>query len=378
MTPYRKPFYVPTLRMKTGELNGLAQLDSEIKAPTLPHLIIPPPSERDSELQGVLMDTASVPGAGIVLGRYWAGRRALLDVGYLFPDFGEDKAGLWLPKAFDLVRSARVDAIPVATLSDIEGSRFQAFKDAVAAGPISLGLRIFANDLIDPKASDRIKRVIDRLGVPPEHIVALIDFTEADFSQPDVVAGVIEGAIQDLEEIARWHAIVPQGTSYPEVNPAEHGGDDMVPRNEWAAWRQATRFRMDTADHLWFGDYAADCAVMVFGKGGGRAIRHYRYTTPSHWFVVRGAETGDDTSTMRDVSRRILDSGQFAGRTFSVADDFIFRTARNIGGPGNSTNWREVNTTHHITRVVRDMGGVKGLVFSERKVEPEPIQAEMF
>jgi len=379
MTRHRKPYYVPTLRMKTGELQGLAQLADDIKDPTLPHIIIPPPAERDRELQGVLMDTESVPGAGIVLAKYWAGRRALLDLGFLFPDFGDDKAGLWFPKAFELSRTAQIDAIPVATISDIEGGRVQAFKDSLAAGSLSLGLRIFATDLVDPRAaSDRIKRTIDRIGVPADAIAALIDFTDMDFSQPEVVSGVIEGTLHDLEDIARWHAIVAQGTNYPEVNPAAHGGEDMVPRNEWVAWRQAVRFRADTADHLWFGDYAADCAMMAFGNGGGRAIRHYRYTTPTHWFVVRGAETGTDTTVMRDVCRRIVKSGYFAGREFSIADDFIFRTARNTGGPGNSTTWREVNTTHHITRVVRDMGGVKGLQFAERRLEPEPIQAEMF
>ncbi|MFA5957675.1 beta family protein [Hyphomicrobium sp.] len=377
MTPYRKPFYVPTLRMKTGELQGLARLDDNIKDHVLPHLIIPPPAERDCELQGVLMDTEGVPGAGIVLAKYWGGRRALLDVGFLFQDYGE-KAGLWLPKAFELARNARVDAVPVATIGDIESGRLQAFKDSLAAGPLSLGLRIFAADLVDPRAAtDRIKRAIDRIGVPAGTIAALIDFTDMDFSQPDVVSGVIEGALHDLEGAASWHAIVAQGTNYPEVNPAEHGGEDMVPRNEWIAWRRAVRFRADTSDHLWFGDYAADCAMMVFGNGGGRAIRHYRYTTPTHWFVVRGAETGTDTAVMREVSRRIVESGHFAGRAFSAADNFIFRTARTGGRPGNSTIWREVNTTHHITRVVRDMSGVKGLHFAERRVEPEPVQAEL-
>lgn len=379
MKPTLKPFYVPALRMKAGEMHGIAHLAEEIKDPVLPHLVIPPRSERDSELQGVLMDTESVPGAGIVLGRYWAGRRALLDVGHLFSDFGEDRAGLWLPKAFDLARSAHVDAVPVATLADIEGGLLQAFKDAIAVGPLSLALRIFANDLVDPReASDRIKRALELIALPAEAIVALIDFTDADFSQPDLVAGVIEGALHDLESLARWHAIVAQGTNYPEVNPAAHGADVLVPRNEWAAWQQATRFGVGTGDHLWFGDYAADCATMIFGNGGGRAIRHYRYTTPTHWLVARGAETGTDTSVMRDVCKRIVDSGHFAGRAFSAADDFIYRTARVGGGPGNSTNWREINTTHHITRVVRDMGGVKGLQFTERKFEPTEVQAEMF
>jgi hypothetical protein len=193
-----------------------------------------------------------------------------------------------------------------------------------------------------------------------------------------LVSGVIEGALEYLEEIARWYAIVFQGTSYPEANPAAHGGNELVPRNEWKAWSKAVQLSKDTGAHIVFGDYAADCARMRFGKSGGRAIRHYRYTTPSDWFVVRGAETGDDTTVMREVCKRIVGSVHFAGRSFSAADDFIYRAAEAYGGPGNSTNWRGINTGHHITRVVRDIGAVKGLQFGDRKVAPITKQFEMF
>jgi hypothetical protein len=91
--------------------------------------------------------------------------------------------------------------------------------------------------------------------------------------------------------------IVFQGTSYQEANPAAHGGDELVPRNEWKAWSQAVQFS----------------------------------TTPSDWLVVRGAETGDDTTVMREVCRRIVGSRHFAGRSFSAADDFIYRTAEAQG-----------------------------------------------
>lgn len=117
---------------------------------------------------------------------------------------------------------------------------------------------------------------------------------------------------------------------------------------------------------------------MKFGKSNAPAIRHYRYTTPDHWFVVRGVETGDDTSVMRDVCRRVVRGGYFSGRSFSSADEFIYRCAEVGGGPGNSTTWREINTTHHITRVVRDMSAVKGLVLSDREMGPSFRQLALF
>jgi hypothetical protein len=193
-----------------------------------------------------------------------------------------------------------------------------------------------------------------------------------------LVAEVFESVLETLEEAGRWYAIVCQATSYPEVNPAPHGGETLIPRVEWKAWVAAVRFSKSTGGHMLFGDYAADCARMAFGKNSARAIRHYRYTTPDDWFIVRGAKTGDDTTLMREVSRRIVHGGHFAGRGFSSADEFIYRCAELGGGPGNSTVWREINTTHHITRVVRDMGAVKGLVFSDREMAPAIKQLALF
>jgi hypothetical protein len=374
----KKPFYVPALRMKKGELQGVLGLAEDVKAPTLPHWIVPPRIERDDEVQQALIATESVPGAGIVLSQYWADRPALLDLRYLFEEFGEAESSLWLPRAHELARTARVPVIPVAGLSDLSGPRAAGFRDSVAAGGLRLGLRIDSSELIEAGLKERLQRAIERVGVAPEATAVLVEFSDTDFSDTDLVAGVFENVIEGLEEAGRWFGIVCQATSYPESNPAGPSGEVVIPRTEWKAWTRAVGFSRDTGDHLLFGDYAADCARMLFGKSSARAIRHYRYATLEDWFVVRGAETGDDQTLMRDVCRRIVRGGYFAGRGFSSADEFIYRCAEAGGGPGNSTTWREINTTHHITRVVRDMGGVKGVLFSDRKVAPPARQIDMF
>jgi hypothetical protein len=127
-----------------------------------------------------------------------------------------------------------------------------------------------------------------------------------------------------------------------------------------------------------FGDYAADCAKMMFGESGGRAIRHYRYATPDSWIVQRGAASGSDASAMRDVCQRIVANSAFAGRSFSSADEYIFLTSTGEAGPGNSTTWRAVNTTHHVTRVVADIGGVRGFALRRRAFRDLQEQLSLF
>jgi hypothetical protein len=66
-------------------------------------------------------------------------------------------------------------------------------------------------------------------------------------------------------------------------------------------------------------------------------------------------------------------SGRFAGRGFCSADDYIFKTAMGWDGPGNGTTWREINTAHHITRVVRDIGNIRGMSFAEPKFSDDQL-----
>ena len=190
----------------------------------------------------------------------------------------------------------------------------------------------------------------------------LADFAGAEFSNPAIVAPIIGGALETLQEIGPWRHIIFQGTHYPEVNPAKDGMVEIWPRNEWLAWRDAVRFDPTTAEHMIFGDYAADCAKMTFGGGGAPAIRHIRYTTPDSWRVQRAPKEGKDTQRMHAVYKAIAQSSDFAGDGFSSADAFIATGARNaMAGPGNSTTWRQLNTTHHITQVVNDIAKVRGI-----------------
>jgi hypothetical protein len=138
------------------------------------------------------------------------------------------------------------------------------------------------------------------------------------------------------------------------------------------------RFDPAAAEHMIFGDYAADCGTVAFGEGAPRPISHYRYATPEAWLVPRGSASGAHAGVVRNVCLRIVESGKFAGESFSSADEYIFQTARDQAAPGNPTTWRAVNTTHHITLVAADIGGVRGFALQQRALAPSPVQESLF
>ncbi|WP_332773437.1 beta family protein [Phenylobacterium sp.] len=379
MTSRAKPLYGPALRMKAGELQGLRDLAPDIADCTLPRMIVPPPADRDEGLQAKLFESAEFPDIAGPLAVHWPDRDVLIETTHLMDEFGRDRLGLWLPKMFERARAARVQAVPLAQLRDLLDLGPAGYRSAIDQNArTQFALAISSADLDDHESLARATDMLGSMGLVAERCVVIADFHDADLSVPSVVAPIIGAALDGLRSAAQWQQIIFQGTNFPETNPAQPGSYSLVPRSEWLAWRTAVAFDPETADYLMFGDYAADCAKLAFGGSGGIAIRHYRYATSDSWLVQRGPTSGRDEERMRAVCVAILASGHFAGRGFSSADDYIFRTARGGAGPGNAKDWRAVNTTHHITRVVQDVGTVKGRQFTQRTLAPLSVQTELF
>lgn len=363
-----RPIYVPALRLKQGEYRGLQRLSSDVADKIIPRLVVPPPKERDPEKHRLLSKDEILHETGRRIGDHWKLRDAFLDVRFLFPEFGEAECAEWLPKMFDVARRANAQPIPVISLADALGPRATAFRLALATeGSTRAAIRIESGE-IDREIAGHLARVMSALSVTAEECAIIADFSDSDFSDALAVASIAQAVLEDLQGIGRWRHIVFQGTNYPEVNPAQSDGIAVVPRNEWLAWKEAIKLDGTSPEHLVFGDYGADSAKFEFKKAsGGIPIRHYRYTTPDSWLVVRGSAVGQVETVMRGVCDRILSSGKFAGRGFSSADDYIYKTAKGWDGPGNGSTWREINTAHHITQVVRDIGSIKGMSFVETK-----------
>ncbi len=355
--------YSPMLRLKTGELNGVAKLRDVIKDAIRPHFIIPPSAERDLSNPELFDGLGDQQNFGLALAPFWHGRCALLNPRYIYKEYGEERVADWLPKLFEGARKANVDAVPVASLPDLEGTRFSGLVKAIdSSRKLQLAIALKADDLLDSQLAARLATVLAKLGIASDNCSIQIDFQGSYFDEPDGVAEIIEGAYEDIQAMGTWETIVFQGTSFPEANPATHCTTIQVPRNEWLAWRKAMSLSPSTPKSFVFGDYAADSSKMHFRKGGVAAIRHYRYTTPDSWLVARGAESGKDKIRMQWVANQIVESGRFAGKSFSQADQYISDTAKGNAGPGTATTWRQVNTTHHLTRVVHDIALARGIV----------------
>lgn len=362
MSGFNRFLYCSALRMKAGELEGVRLLAADVADSVLPRFIVPPTKER-KDAEPLLIATAKMPDISVALSAHWRDRPALIDASYIIDEFGRDRLETWLPNMFKRAWVAGVLATPFAKLSDLGNAEIPAFKATIPTqGPLKFAICVSSDEMVGPTLRSTIHKALNALGLSATDCAVVADFSGAELSNPLIVAPIIRDALETLQEIGQWRHIVFQGTHYPEFNPAKDGSVEIWPRNEWLAWKEAVKFDPSTAEHMIFGDYAADCAKMAFSEGGAPAIRHIRYATSDVWRVQRAVKNGKDAQRMRGVYKAIVDSTDFAGEGFSTADAYIADGARNRdAGPGNSTTWRQLNTTHHITQVVNDIAKVRGI-----------------
>jgi hypothetical protein len=370
--------YTPVLRLKQGEYLSLTEIQPDVRERLLPHFVIPPLGEPDPEKGRSLSIGELVPDSGFRVGRYWPLRPCLLDPRFLFSVLGEVESQEWVPRLFETALQHDARPIPVASLSDLEGPRCAGISTVVGNYKTGIAIRLLLDDLGTPELRTRLLGALRRLRTEPQQSILIFDFSDADLDDVQAVGDLLVATYHDATEIALWHRVIVEATSFPETNPAEEQGTAVISRNDWKAWLHAVKTEEAIRRGLGFGDYGADSAKFRFGSGRIKAIPHHRYSTPDCWFTARGSRDAPASESMRWVSTQIIASSHYAGPTFSIADAAIFERASGRTGAGTATIWRKINTVHHLTRVVSDLAAFYGYTIRATAEPASLSQASLF
>lgn len=362
MLPYR-----PALRFKQGEYLAAARIPREIQKYIEPYFIIPPPKERDPEKGGPLTAEEIAQLTGERLGKHWPLYRAYLDPQYVMPLLRDDG----LTRMFQIAQARNPNLVPAVALSELQNPVWQKL---LRPNVPRLAIHLPFEQL----DRDALLAGLRALNCRAEDADVFLDFTGAPFDMADVAASVA-GQFDILAEIAPWRHIIFQGSAFPVKNPADEGKDVAVPRLEWTTFLRAMADCNVAPARLGYSDFGADCGEINFPrKGGGKPIRHTRYTSAKTTFVVRGKDTGSHADNMTDVFSRLIGSEHFSGQGFSYADRRMWEAAKGIASCGNPSMWREWNMAHHMVRVVRDLGVMAGITFADGPISTVPEQASLF
>jgi len=360
--------YYPALRGKPAEFAACGRIGRQYQSYVRPRFVVPPPNESDPEKGCVprLDEIAHMMGDRV--GRSWPILPAFLDPQFATSALGDDG----VETLFRIVWGFNKRLVPVFTLNDLHNT---ARRKLLIENQIKAGIYI---DFEEADPSTVVDGVAS-LGCRPEQCVLFLDFTGAPLG-PNFAPSIAE-IFDQLDGVARWAKIVYQASAYPEKLPVGPGECDLIARTEWTTFFAAIDETGVQQDRLGYGDFGADCGRMAFStrKGGGRPRPHLRYTGKTHTLVVRGSDSGDFNRTMRDVCKQVIGSKDYAGRSFSYEDDRIWCNAKELTYTcGNPTVWRELNTAHHLVRVVRDLGAMSGVTFKEDEAREFAEQNVLF
>lgn len=369
MYPLEEKFYSVALRAKQGEFRACSELDDECKVRLLPCFIVPPlSSKKDNALTVDEMTEAVVRSISV----HWRSRPCILDLRFMSSDAGRDLDATRIDNLLARMRAARCQVIPMVDLTT-DFHRVAAASTHITSTNSGAAIRLTLKDLNISELKQLLDTQLANLNVPSNDCLVILDFSEADLSNPSDFAEFARHWLFQLRSFGPWYKIIMQATSYPRSNPAGLHGTHDVGRNEWYIWERLLVLDASIKEFTMFGDFGADHGKIDF-DGGGAPIPHLRYATSLNWKVFRG---GAKRETITSVTKRIVESEAFLGEFFSAGDEYISNRSRGVGPVGTATDWRSVNMNHHMTLTCMQLSQLYRVSVPTQERRRKPVQEEL-
>lgn len=350
--------YYPILKWRMGEYQALFRLDKKVKDHVRPVLEVCP-VEWDFELRkdAKTIDEHLEKFASRLKDK-WGERKAYLDMN-LIPS-ATRMANKDHPLKFlgDNCRTYGCSIIPIITLDSDLDFVSSAARHAQMDGR-GLCLRVTLDDLADENFDEDITDIIVRTDQSIKQIDIIIDLKAPDFDPISDFSSIVIELIKESKILPDFRNIIIAGTSFPETMASIQSGEQIIPRHEWAVFKEIQK---QLPFSISFGDYSIAHPSLV--SGDMRILKPsatIRYTIDNAWYVAKGRNVRDyGFGQYRNQCESIVKGQHYKGAAYSKADKFMEDCALNGGSTGNLTTWRWVGTNHHITKIVHDLSNFSG------------------
>lgn len=358
--PEATDFYMPVLRWKRGEQFALLNLKDSTKALVDPLLVTEsidydPPEGATHDA----MFDQQVSNIAASIARFWPNWPASLDL------FRTDENALYngsqnfVEALFGMLRSEGTHIRPALSLNSGVPYR-QAVRNIHAIDHRGATLRLGAFE-ISTASVGYIDALLADINCAPSDVDLVIDCS-TNVLPTEVIARIIDAAIDDVPHLSDWRSLTVTAGSFPESLSSYAVGTQVIPRNCFTLW-QAIRARSPRRlPNL--GDYAVIHPQPIEVEGFMNPSASIKYTIDMGWLLLRGQGTRTPGtggfSQFVAHAKNLIASHYYCGPAFSWGDETINEIASRNIGPGNLETWVRIGVNHHIEFVVDRLANYAG------------------
>jgi Beta protein len=340
--------YVPVLKVKRGEKKALQSISPEHQVRITPLLEIvgrKPERAVDQHLNTSFDHlTESV--------RSYA--RCFLDAREMAPD-GPAAAS-------EVFRRAANEGIMFTPVTGV--SRTSDVAAALECRTRGVALRLTRDEFEAGGLATKIGAFLAQHGLEPEEVDLIIDMGAVEDLIAQGIAMLTRGFIAEVPHHERWRTFTISACAFPKsMGGIERNSHELVPREEWIAWRDHLFVRRDSLPRL---PTFSDCAIQHpsgvegFDPRTMQVSASIRYTRPQDWLLIKGESTRFTRPGVQfpELATRLVYGhlrGNFAGA--SHCEGCASMKAAADGAPrfGAAEAWSRLGTIHHISTVIQGL-----------------------
>jgi hypothetical protein len=352
--------YVPSLRWRQGEYQGLTTLTSAAKSKITPLITVPPIEFDFDEWQPKKTPHEFLFPFPVRLQKKWGSRPFWLDVNSTLRDAKMDDGTNSYDYLLAGVREQGGHAVPIVSF-DMEVPILLRLKEHVRIDQQGIGLRVLLTDLMKPDFNRTVEAVLKKLNIERGDVDLHLDLEAPNYEPvPDFATALIV-SIRRITELNAYRNFVLLGTSFPESMADLEKGESSVPRLHWKLYKTLIASMTTSVRRPNFGDYTIVHPSFVAldmrkVKPAGKIV----YSTSEAFKVHKGGSFRDNREQMHDHCEAVVKRDYYLGETYSYGDKYIKDCASKTDGPSNLSQWKKVGINHHMTLVLDDLANLFG------------------
>lgn len=370
----KSKLYVPILKAKPNELKALDKTTDIRVGKIVPLLEVPNPNTTAKYYTNEEFPKLSyVDKISNQIAKVMEGKKVYIDGNEFFDStYTETGEHVYL-SLHEKLTLAGVNTVPVVgidrwVISDYRKSIMDV--DSNGEYLIRIDKDMIEDSYDEEYFTGQFEEVLSDLKALPKNCGVLVDLGDVCNSSIDEIINDVNNVLNLLSSFGFSYHILA-GCSIPSsINEAVSKKDSsaIVIRKEMVVWKAI--YESNVIENLIFGDYCVrgpnSATSGIFPDVNGKI----RYTIDDAYFISRGHSQRevDKWGQMRDVSKRVIESGYFVGREYSWADDYIYQCYKGTLPTGGAGTWIGVDTNHHLAYVVDEVHQFKAKKSTTKKV----------